>query len=67
MNGAIGQVVTVATAIVGVAALAVLVSKNANTSGVVKSFGDAFSGALNAATAPVTGGGNNIGSYSLQY
>jgi len=49
--------VTVATAIIGVAILAVLVSKNANTSGVVSSFGSAFAQDLAAATAPVTGGG----------
>lgn len=49
--------VTVATAIIGVAILAVLVSKNANTSGVVASFGSALAQDLAAATAPVTGGG----------
>jgi hypothetical protein len=56
MNNAVSQIVTVLTAIVGVAILAVLVSKNAQTPAVVKSFGQAFSGALSAATAPVTGG-----------
>jgi hypothetical protein len=56
MNNTLGQVVTVLTAIVGVAILAVLVSKNAQTPAVVKSFGDAFSGALRAATGPVTSG-----------
>lgn len=49
-------VVTIAVAIVGVATLAVLVSRNANTSGVIASAGDAFSGALQAATGPVSGG-----------
>lgn len=48
-------IVTIAVAIVGVATLAVLVSKNANTSGVIQSAGTAFSGALNAATGPVSG------------
>lgn len=57
MGNTVGQIVTVLTAIVGVAILSVLVSKNSDTSKVVKSFGDAFSGALQAATAPVTGGG----------
>jgi hypothetical protein len=51
------KLVTIGVAIVGVATLAVLVSKNANTSGVIKSTGDAFAKALGAATAPVTGGG----------
>jgi hypothetical protein len=49
-------IVTIATAIIGVAILAVLVSKKANTSGVIQAAGTAFSGALNAATSPVTGG-----------
>jgi hypothetical protein len=53
----IGGVVTVATAIVGVAIIAVLVGSNAQTSNVVTSAGNAFSGALKAAEAPVTGGG----------
>ncbi len=57
MGNTMGQVVTVLTAIVGVAILAVLVSKNAQTPAVVKSFGDAFSGSLRAATGPVMGGG----------
>lgn len=56
MNNAVGQIVTVLTAIVGVAILAVLVSKNSQTPTVIKEFGNAFSGALNAATSPVTGG-----------
>jgi Flp pilus assembly pilin Flp len=43
-------------AIVGVAILAVIVSRNANTTGVLKAAGDAFSGALAAATGPVSGG-----------
>jgi hypothetical protein len=56
MNGAVGAIVTIATAIVGVALLAVLVSKNAQTPQVVQAFGSAFSGALTAATGPVSGG-----------
>lgn len=45
----------IAMAIVGVAILAILVSRNANTSGVLGAAGSAFSGALSAAEAPVTG------------
>lgn len=56
MSNVGGQIVTVLTAIVGVAILAVLVSKNAQTPAVIKEAGKAFSGALGAATAPVTGG-----------
>ena len=58
----IGGVVTVATAIIGVAIIAVLVGSNAKTSSVISSAGTAFSGALSAAEAPVTGGaGVNTG------
>ncbi len=57
MNNAVGQIVTVLTAIVGVAILAVLVSRNSQTPAVIKSFGDAFSGSLRAATSPISGGG----------
>ncbi len=59
------KIVTVAVAIVGVATLAVLVSRNANTAGVIKSAGDAFSGALRAATGPVSGGG--MGGFTPQF
>lgn len=52
----IGGLVTVATAIVGVAIIAVLVSNNAQTASVIGSAGQAFAGALNAAEAPVSGG-----------
>lgn len=48
-------VVTIAVAIIGVATLAVLVSKNAQTSQVISSAGSAFANALSAATGPVTG------------
>lgn len=57
MNGAMEKVVTIGVAIVGVATLAVLVSKNARTPEVIKSAGQAFSGALAVAVSPVTGGG----------
>jgi hypothetical protein len=52
----IASVVTVATAIVGLAIIAVLVSKQANTSNVIASGGNAFSGAISAAVSPITGG-----------
>lgn len=62
MSDLTNAVVSIALAIVGVAFLAVLVSKNANTSGVIGSAGAAFSGALAAAEGPITGmgfGGGN--------
>lgn len=58
----IGGVVTVLTAIVGVAIIAVLVGSNSQTSSVLQAAGGAFSGALQAAEAPVTGGGGLGGS-----
>lgn len=57
MNAATEAVVSIATAIVGVAILAVLVSKNSNTTGVLQAAGTAFSSALGVATGPVTGRG----------
>lgn len=62
----ISSVVTVATAIVGLAIIATLVSKNANTSQIVTSSGNAFSGALQAAEGPVLGnsGLNVVGTSS---
>lgn len=60
MNGAMEKIVTIAVAIVGVATLAVLVSKKANTSGVITSAGNAFSHALATAISPVTGGNSNF-------
>lgn len=70
------QVVTVLTAIVGVAIIAVLVSRNSNTVGVIQAGGQAFAGALGVAVSPITGftggaggygqGFNNIG-YGMPY
>lgn len=57
MGDAMEKVTTIAVAIVGVATLAVLVSKRADTSNVIKSAGQAFSSALSVAVSPVTGGG----------
>jgi hypothetical protein len=62
MNNLWSGIVTILVAIVGVAILATLVSKNANTSGVLRSAGEAFSGAIRAATGPVSGGfGGGLG------
>jgi len=64
MNSTISAIVQIATAIVGVAILAVLVSRQSNTSGVIKSAGDAFSGALTAAVSPIAG--NYAQTYGFQ-
>jgi hypothetical protein len=60
MQGATEAVVTIATAIIGVAILAVLVSQKSNTTGVIQAFGSAFSNALGVAESPVTGSQVNI-------
>ena len=57
MDGAMEKIVTIGVAIIGVATLAVLVSRNSNTAGVIGAAGGAFAQALNAATRPVSGGG----------
>lgn len=48
-------VVTIATAIVGLAMLSVLVSRKAQTPQVIQAAGSAFSNALGVAESPVTG------------
>lgn len=57
MNQILNGVVVIITAIIGVAILSVLVSRNSNTAGVLTAGSQAFSGALGTALSPVTGGG----------
>ena len=45
--------------VIGVALIAVLVSKNSNTSGVLNAYGNAFSTLLGTAEAPVASGSSN--------
>lgn len=61
LNNIWGGIVQVALAIVGLAILAVIVSNNANTAGVISSAGSAFASDLSAAVSPVTGGGLGFG------
>ena len=49
------SIVGLATAIVGVAIVAVLVSKKSATVEVIKAAGDAYAGALREAVSPITG------------
>lgn len=74
MNQLTESVVTILTAIVGVAILSVLVSQRSNTAGVFSAAGSAFANALSAATGPVTGavtapnvGGNSLGGGLSQF
>jgi hypothetical protein len=55
----INSVVSVATAIVGLAIIAVLVSNKASTSSVIGAATSGFANDLTAATNPYSGGGNN--------
>ena len=52
----IDGMITIATALIGVAILAVIVSRSANTSGVLQAAGGALATDLQAAVSPVTGG-----------
>ena len=56
MNQITETVVTIATAIIGVAILSVIVSRRSNTAGVISAGGSAFSQALATAVSPITGG-----------
>jgi hypothetical protein len=55
MNTLTEMLVTIATAIVGLAIVSVLVSKKSQTPAVIQSAGSAFSNALGVAESPVTG------------
>jgi hypothetical protein len=64
MNGILGSMTTILMAIIGVAILAVLVSKNSNTTAVLQAGSSAFSGSLGTALSPITGsslGGSSFG------
>ena len=55
MNSMTEAVVTILTAVVGVAIISVLVSQKSNTTGVLQAGGNAFSSILGVAVSPVTG------------
>lgn len=57
----ITSVVTVLMALIGVAIIAVLVSNNANTTGVIGAGSSAFNSGLSTALSPVTQSGNMFG------
>lgn len=58
MNDAVHSIVSIFLAIVGVAIVAVLVSKNTQTSNVIQAAGSAFGNDLAVAIAPALGGGS---------
>jgi hypothetical protein len=55
MNQITGSVVTILLAIVGVAILAVLVSKQSNTASVIQAGASGFSNSLATAISPISG------------
>ncbi len=57
MNNALGQIVTVITAIIGVAILAVLLSRKADTANVITASTKGLGHLIGAAVSPITGGG----------
>ena len=59
MNSTLTAVLAIATAIVGLATLAVIVSRNSATADVVTAFGNAFGSAIKDAVSPITAGGTN--------
>lgn len=65
MDGFMREAGGIALAIVGLAIIAVLVSRNAQTANVITSAGRAFSGAISSAVAPVSGSGfQGFGGYN---
>lgn len=65
MNQLVNGVLVVLTAIIGVAILSVIVSRNSNTVGVLGAASQAFSGALGTALSPVSGS-SGFGSLGMQ-
>jgi len=57
MEKGTATIAAIASAIIGLAIVAVLVSQNAQTSTVLTSAGTAFGTVIQAAVSPVTGGG----------
>ena len=59
----IDSIVSIVTAIIGLAILSVILSKNANTAGVLQAASQGLSTDISAAVSPVSGGG--LGSLSI--
>jgi hypothetical protein len=60
----VNGLVTITVAIIGVAWIAVILSKNSNTGGVLQAYGNAFSQLLGTAEAPVTGSAGSATTFS---
>ncbi len=66
MDDFFAGIITVLIAIVGVATVAVIFSKNANTAGVAQAFFGGISQDIGAAVSPITGG-TGLGSVSTGF
>lgn len=64
MNNALANFLLILGSIITLAIIAVVVSKNSNSSGVITAFFNGFSSSIKAAVSPVTGGSVNTGSLS---
>ncbi len=64
MSELLKSIVTIATAIIGIAILAVLVSPSAQTTNVIGALGQTFTQSISAAEAPVEGGGGMMNFYT---
>lgn len=62
---ALRTAVAIVTAIIGLAILSVLVSKNAQTKGIIQNLSTGLSQDIGAATAPVTGSGTSNYSWAM--
>jgi ammonia channel protein AmtB len=62
----VSTLASIATAIIGLAILSVIVSKNAQTSGVISSLAAGLGGDIQAATGPVTSSGG-LGMGTINY
>lgn len=60
MNNLTEMMTTIGVAIVGVAILAVLVSRKSQTAAIIQNVGSAFSNSLGVAVSPVTGNDYDI-------
>lgn len=67
MDQLISSTTTIVLGIIGIAILAVIVSKNANTAGVIGAGGSALAQDIGAAVSPVTGGGGFSGLPSMGF
>jgi len=68
MNDHVELGASILTAVIGVAILAVIFSKKANTSGVIQAAGSAFGGILGIAVSPITGTSSpSPGGQSVQF